>query len=389
MKTMKNQKHNDTRNGKVTAWGNKRLLAPQWTRHWLWLLVAMVIIMIAIGGATRLTGSGLSITEWKPLLGAIPPLSDASWAVEFEKYRQSSQYELLNAGMSLADFKSIYWWEWGHRQFGRLIGVIFLIPFLMLAWGWLKGRVSGSLIVTLLGICVLGALQAAVGWIMVASGLEPGMTAVAPVKLMLHLIVAAFILFNLVTLARSLSPAGRAVIPERIAVLARIIVGLLFFQIALGALVAGAKAGLSYNTWPLMDGHFIPPLGDLFVVSPWYENFFDNVAMVQFQHRMMAYCLVVVVPVYAWLVGRELPGSAAARQAVLMSVFVLAQAVIGVVTLLLAVPLWAGLLHQVLAMVTLAVGTYHMASVTGAVVSTPARGRQKPVILEMDQTFNA
>lgn len=367
----------------------RAMQAPEWTRYWLWVLVAMVIVMVAIGGSTRLTGSGLSITEWKPLTGAIPPLSDVAWMSEFDKYRQSSQYELLNAGMSLADFKSIYWWEWVHRQFGRLIGIVFLVPFLFLVRGWMAGRVSGSLILSLLGICVLGGLQAVVGWIMVASGLKPGMIAVEPVKLMLHLVVAAFILFSLVNLARGLTPVSRSVVPDRINRLAKVVLGLLFLQIALGALVAGSHAGLTYNTWPLMDGHLIPPTGDLFVVSPWYENFFDNVTMVQFQHRMVAYCLVAAVLVHACLLRKMQPHSRVARQAAILAAFIALQAILGVATLLLSVPLWAGLAHQILAMMTLSVGTYHTLSITGAVETVPVKERDTPIILEMDQTFNA
>src|ERR687893_1398536 len=149
-------------------------------RTWLYALAALVVLMVAIGGATRLTGSGLSITEWEPVTGAIPPLTEQAWMAEFEKYRQISQYELVNKGMTLSEFKFIYAWEWGHRQLGRLIGLVFFLP---LAWFWWRGLVSRRLALTLVAIGVLGAMQAGVGWIMVASGLEPGMTAGAPVKL--------------------------------------------------------------------------------------------------------------------------------------------------------------------------------------------------------------
>ncbi|MEN3930679.1 COX15/CtaA family protein [Microvirga sp. W0021] len=333
--------------------------APSWGKSWIWLLIICVIIMVAIGGATRLTGSGLSITEWKPLTGAIPPLSESSWLSEFEKYRQSPQYELLNTGMSLAEFKSIYWWEWGHRQFGRLMGLVFVIPFLVLVFGWFRKQVSGWLILGLVGLCLLGALQAMVGWIMVASGLKPGMIAVAPVKLMLHLIVATLILASLTFIAQRLSQSQNISSPKCIRWGAWLIFLMVFVQIALGALVAGSKAGLTYNTWPLMDGDFIPPAKYLFMTSPWYENFFDNVTMVQFQHRMFAYCVVIVAGIYSVFVNIRMPATPTARRALLVAGLILVQAALGILTLLLAVPLWAGLAHQILAMLVLVACAYH------------------------------
>jgi len=325
-------------------------------RTWLYILAALVVLMVAVGGATRLTGSGLSITEWKPVTGAIPPLTEQAWQAEFEKYRQISQYELLNKGMTLSEFKFIYAWEWGHRQLGRLIGLVFFVP---LVWFWVRGAIKGRLALTLLGIGALGGLQGAIGWIMVASGLEPGMTAVAPIKLALHLTVASVILACLAWVAaglkdRSASPA------ERIAGFSpRIIVGLVLAQIALGGLVAGSKAGYTYNTWPLMDGSLIPPSSALFVVKPWIENFVDNVLLVQFNHRMLAYALVAFALWHAWDMRRKAYGSAAARRATGIAGLALAQMALGIVTLLLAVPLWAGLAHQVFAMAVLAMAVVH------------------------------
>lgn len=200
---------------------------------------------------------------------------------------------------------------------------------------WLRGKIAGSLPLKLLLIGFLGGFQAAIGWIMVASGLEPGMTAVAPVKLMLHLVVASIILGCLVAIARGLSRPENIMPPSFMRKMARAIVFVMFIQIALGALVAGSKAGLSYNTWPLMDGLPVPPLEDLFVVTPWYENFFDNVALVQFQHRAVAYFLLVLVCVHAIMAKRVVPGSVMARQAGLVAVIVLIQAFLGVMTLIL------------------------------------------------------
>ncbi|HEX2552448.1 MAG TPA: COX15/CtaA family protein [Microvirga sp.] len=322
-------------------------------RAWIWCLAALVVAMVAVGGATRLTGSGLSITEWRPVTGAIPPLSEGAWLAEFERYRAIPQYELVNKGMSLAEFKVIYAWEWGHRQLGRLIGLVFAGP---LAWFWWRGRITGRLALAMLAIGALGGLQGAVGWIMVRSGLQPGMTAVAPVKLMLHLTLASAILASLVWVATGLKDAPRA--PDRGArslVGPRLLLALVLVQIALGALVAGSRAGLTYNTWPLMDGELVPSLRALFVVSPWIENFVDNVTLVQFNHRLVAYLLVAAALVHAI----AMRGTPAAARAGALALVVLAQAGLGIVTLLLAVPLWAGLAHQLLAMAALGLAAAH------------------------------
>ena len=332
-------------------------------RIWLYALAALVIVMVAVGGATRLTGSGLSITEWKPVTGAIPPLTERAWMDEFEKYRQISQYELVNKGMTLSEFKFIYAWEWGHRQLGRLIGLVFFVP---LVWFWARGAIKGRLVLTLLGIGALGGLQGAIGWIMVASGLEPGMTAVAPIKLTLHLTVASIILVCLVWVAAGLKPRqSAATVLGGGKGAALILLGLILAQIALGGLVAGSKAGLTYNTWPLMDGALIPPASALFVVTPLIENFVDNVALVQFNHRMVAYAVVAFALWHAWGLSRKAPGSVSARGASGVAALAIAQMILGIVTLLLVVPLWAGLAHQVLAMLVLAMATAH-ARLSGA-----------------------
>jgi heme a synthase len=325
-------------------------LAP--VRMWLWFVAFLVLAMILVGGATRLTGSGLSITEWRPLLGAIPPLSEAAWLAEFEKYRAIPQYQLLNKGMSLTDFKFIYWWEWGHRQLGRFIGVAYMLP---LAWFWLRGVVRGRLALWLLALGALGGFQGAIGWIMVASGLKEGMVAVAPVKLALHLTTACLILTGLVWTARRLHFAEAESVPIRIALAAKGIVVLLLVQIALGALVAGSKSGLTYNTWPLMDGALVPGTDVLFVVKPWIENFVDNPALVQFNHRMTAYLLLAVAIWHAI----DARGTLAARGAVHVAAALSLQAALGIVTLLLHVPLWAGLTHQILAALILIATVIH------------------------------
>jgi len=321
-------------------------------RAWLWSLAALVVLMVAVGGATRLTGSGLSITEWKPVTGAIPPLGQDAWTQEFAKYQASPQYSLLNRGMTLDAFKTIYWWEWGHRQLGRFLGLSFALPFL---WFWAKGFLDGRLALKLLLLGALGGLQAGVGWIMVASGLQPGMTAVAPLKLMLHLTLASLILAGLVWLAVGLGePGPRAANRERWA--SRVLLGLVLIQIALGGLVAGSKAGLTFNTWPLMDGRLVPPAETLFAVTPWIENFVDNVALVQLNHRLMAYMVIAFALWHAFAARASGP---VGRRASVLAGLCLAQGALGVVTLLLGVPLWAGLAHQLAAMAVLGTATAH------------------------------
>ena len=338
-------------------------------RAWLIALALLVMAMVTVGGATRLTGSGLSITEWRPVTGAVPPLTQEAWLAEFAKYRESPQYRLLNQGMSLDEFKFIYWWEWSHRQLGRLIGLVFFLP---LVWFWLKGFIRGRLALAFLGVGALGGLQGAVGWIMVASGLEPGMTAVAPIRLALHLTLASLILAALVWIATGLDQtqaeegrdgrAGRAVLRS-----AGLLVALIFAQIALGGLVAGSRAGFTYNTWPLMDGRLVPPASALFSGTPLIENFVDNLALVQFNHRTMALLLVGIALWHALAVRRRAPGSTVARRAEALAGLCLAQMALGIVTLVLVVPLWAGLGHQLLAMIVLAMAVFHARRCAGPV----------------------
>jgi heme a synthase len=343
-------------------------------RKWLWFVAFLVLAMILVGGATRLTGSGLSITEWRPFMGAIPPLSDAAWLSEFEKYKAIPQYDLVNRGMSLGDFKFIYWWEWGHRQLGRFVGFAYMLP---LFYFFIKGTVRGKLFVWLLAVGLLGGFQGAIGWIMVASGLKQGMTAVAPVKLALHLTTACIILVSLVWTARALRPTvssltiGASKSWSRDSLAAASLVGLLLVQIMLGALVAGSKSGLTYNTWPLIDGAFVPSYDVLFVVKPWIENFVDNAALVQFNHRMSAYILIAFA-VWHWFSLRQ-RAAAGARSALHLVAGISLQAGLGIVTLLLVVPLWAGLMHQIFAAFLLVVTVMHAENMRRGDASIQAR----------------
>lgn len=326
-------------------------------RIWLAVMAALVFTMVLVGGATRLTDSGLSITEWRPFMGAIPPLTEAGWLAEFEKYRQIPQYQLVNKGMSLADFKFIYWWEWGHRQFGRFIGFAWFLPLFWFAW---KGAVRGALFWKLAVIGALGGLQGAIGWLMVHSGLQEGMVSVAPIKLTLHLSLASVIFALIVWMWSGLDKAPREPVAPRVGLGAKLVLAGLFAQIALGGLVAGLDAGLTFNTWPLMDGGFAPALESLFAQSPLIQNFAANVALVQFNHRLGAYLLLGLALWHVLAARRAMPGSRAAFRAHLIAGLILCQAALGIVTLLLAVPLWAGLAHQGFAIILLGLAALHV-----------------------------
>jgi cytochrome c oxidase assembly protein subunit 15 len=322
-------------------------------RVWLLVVAALVFVMVSIGGATRLTGSGLSITEWQPIMGTLPPLSQADWLEAFAKYRQIPQYEHVNRGMSLEAFKVIFWWEWTHRFLGRLIGAAFLLPFIYFL---ATGRISRGLAAKLAGIFALGALQGAVGWYMVRSGLADRID-VSQYRLALHLGLAILIFGALIWVALSLD--GRKAPPRAThAVAAGGIVLLVFVQVLLGALVAGLKAGAGYNTWPLMDGRLVP--SGLGAMQPWYLNLFENAMTVQFNHRVVAYALVLATLWHAWGAMRGTDGARIKKSAVVLAVAVLAQAALGIWTLLAQVPLALGLAHQAGAAAVFGVAVWHL-----------------------------
>ena len=318
-------------------------------RIWLSILFVMVVMMIAVGGLTRLTDSGLSITEWKPVTGAVPPMSAEAWDVEFEKYREIPEYQLQNKGMSLAEFKVIYWWEWGHRQLGRTVGLVWALGFLGFAvtrnipTGWTR---------RLFLIGGLGGLQGAIGWWMVSSGLSGQMLDVASYRLATHLglafVILGFIAWYILLLSRpekDLMQARRG----KEAKLYSLSTGLLhasFVQILLGALVAGIDAGRTFTDWPLMAGGFFPP--DAFALTPWWSNFFENAGLVQFIHRMWGYLLVI----FAVVVWRRARGSAHgatrfAFNAVMAALAV--QIVLGIATVLYVAPWQLAIVHQLMA----------------------------------------
>jgi cytochrome c oxidase assembly protein subunit 15 len=339
------------------------LLSPRrLVRLWLLVVAALVFITLLVGGATRLTESGLSIVEWKPLTGVTPPLSDGAWQTEFEKYKSTPQYQQLNRGMSLDEFKTIYWWEWTHRLLGRIIGAAFLLPFFWFLW---RGWIDRKLQVLLWTIFGLGALQGAVGWWMVASGLT-GRVSVSQYRLAFHLTLACVIYAALVWTAQRLMPPPSTPMPRRLRMTARVLLILVLVQIYFGALVAGLDAGLVYNTFPLIDGAFVPDTVRLFFEQPLWKNFFENTLMVQFQHRMLAYAIVLIAIAHLFDVAATTRGGRVLATARRLAVVVVVQVSIGVYTLIQQAPISLSLLHQAMAIVLLTIAVVHAERITAA-----------------------
>jgi heme a synthase len=322
-------------------------------RIWLMILFALVFVMIAVGGATRLTDSGLSITEWRPVTGALPPMSEADWQAEFEKYQQIDQFQIQHSWMQLEDFKQIYWWEWGHRQLGRVIGLVWALGFF---WFLLRRKIPAGWTGRLLLLGGLGGLQGAIGWWMVASGVTTGegMTSVASYRLATHLGLAFVILGLIAWYAMLLGRTERDLMQARRAKerrqfgMATGMLHLAFLQIILGALVAGIDAGRYFVDWPLMQGQFFPP--DAFDATPAWRNFFENPGLVQFMHRMTGY-LLAGFGIAVWLRGRRSahPRTRFAFNA--MAAALALQIVVGIVTVMNAAPVHIALTHQALAVV--------------------------------------
>ncbi len=330
---------------------------------WLWSLAGLVFLMVIVGGATRLTESGLSITEWKPLTGIVPPLSPSQWLAEFENYKKIPQFAELFPHMDLRGFKFIFFVEWSHRLLGRLIGAAMALPMIFF---WVKGLLPPGFKAKLLGVLALGVLQGFVGWWMVKSGLSDRVE-VAQERLAIHLLLASLTFAALIWLAVSLRVAQ---IPERRVPGLRWFAGgmvlLVLLQIGLGGLVAGLRAGRALNTWPLIDGYFWPPLDQLTLLSPLWRNFLDNILLVQFQHRMVAYALLALALAQAFYSSRVAAGSRTVRRAWAVAGLVAMQAAIGIATLVLVVPLWAGLLHQAFAMIVLGMAVAHAQALSNA-----------------------
>ena len=320
-------------------------------RIWLMVLFALVMVMIAVGGLTRLTDSGLSITEWAPIRGAIPPMTEADWMAEFEKYKEIPQFRIQNQWMELHDFKMIYWWEWGHRQLGRVIGLVWALGFL----GFLLARrIPAGWTGRLLFIGVLGGAQGAIGWWMVASGLSGSMTSVASYRLATHLglafVILGFIAWYVFLLGREereLMQARRLKEP-RLWGMATGWLHFAFLQILLGALVAGIDAGRSYTDWPLMGGQVLPP--DPFLFEPVWRNFFENPGLVQFIHRMVGY-LLLAFSVAVWLRGRKSAHGVTRTAFSAAFIALCAQVVLGIFTVVTGAPWQVAIVHQVLAVI--------------------------------------
>jgi cytochrome c oxidase assembly protein subunit 15 len=325
-------------------------------RWWLVSIAALIAIMVLVGGATRLTESGLSIVEWKPVTGTLPPFSQEQWTQAFEAYKTTPQYRELNAGMSLAEFKTIFWWEWSHRLLGRVIGVAYLLPFLWFLW---RGALSAELRRRLWLIFGLGALQGAVGWWMVASGLSQRVE-VSQYRLATHLVLALLIFAAVVWTLRRLADRLRSTASARLRITAVALVVVTFVQLYFGALVAGLRAGRVYNTWPDIDGALIPSAARLFFEAPWWRNLFDNTLTVQFEHRMTAYLLFALALLHALDAVRSRAGAAAVSGALWLAAAVTLQATLGILTLLNQVPTSLALVHQAVALAVLTLAVFQV-----------------------------
>jgi len=332
---------------------------------WLFFMCALVAAMVIVGGATRLTDSGLSITEWRPVTGVVPPLTEAGWLEELEKYRQIPEYREVNYGMSLADFKFIYWWEWGHRLLGRAIGLAFFIP---MAFFIATGQARRPLSWKLAGLFLLGGLQGALGWYMVQSGLSERVD-VSQYRLAAHLSLAVLLFALMFWLALDLWPArriGRDAAPKGLRIGAALLAAGVFAQMTLGAFVAGLRAGRTFNTWPLMDGKFFPD--GYFAGTPGLNDLFETAAAVQFNHRIGAYLLAAGAVWFAIAARR----TGAVSRALWVLAAVVGQMLLGVWTVLAATPIALGLAHQGGALIVLATALYAAHGLTSARASTAA-----------------
>lgn len=306
---------------------------------WLLVVAALVCLMILVGGTTRLTDSGLSITEWKPISGALPPLSQSDWEDEFALYQQTTEFQVQNSAMTLQEFEFIYWWEWGHRQLGRLIGLVYFVPFVFF---WLRGDLSARLKPRLFGLLILGGAQGAIGWWMVASGLSDRLD-VSQYRLATHLGMAFIILGVAIWMSLEARYGPPPLRRGRLAGVTAGLLGLVFLQILLGAFVAGLDAGRIYNTWPLMNGELIPE--DYLGGMSFFPAIFESHAAVQMHHRWLGYLVAIAVFAYAALIWRE-PRVSLKPFMVVLPALVIGQIALGIAALLSVVPLHLSLAHQ-------------------------------------------
>jgi cytochrome c oxidase assembly protein subunit 15 len=342
-------------------------------RWWLGTIVVLIAIMALVGGMTRLTEAGLSIVEWKPVTGTLPPLDAAQWTQAFDAYKTIPQYRELNAGMTLDQFKTIFWWEWSHRLLGRVIGVAFLLPFLWFLW---RGALSADLKIRLWLIFGLGALQGAVGWWMVASGLSERVE-VSQYRLATHLALAFLIFASILWTLRRMVDGPSSVASSRLKFTGVALLVLTFVQLYLGALLAGLRAGRVYNTWPQIDGALIPSAARLFFEEPWWRNLFENTLTVQFEHRMVAYTLFALAILHVVDAIRSRAGASAVNGAVWLAAAITLQAMLGILTLLNQVPVALGLAHQAVAMSVLTLAIFQAERLAAR---QPGSGLQKLVL---------
>jgi len=342
----------DAAPGQVRIEGDR--LRP--VRIWLYAMACFVLLMVVVGGITRLTESGLSITSWKPISGAIPPLSAADWQAEFDAYKQIPQYAVVHSWMSLDDFKMIFFWEWFHRLLGRLLGVVFIVPFIVFLF---QKRLSRELAWPLFGLFLLGGFQGLLGWWMVSSGLTE-LTSVSQYRLAAHLTAASLLLVALVYVARSLEP-GRALgrVSGGQLRMGILLLALVIVQIGAGAFVAGLDAGMAYNTWPLMDGAIIPH--GLYVMDPAWRNVFENALTVQFNHRLIAYGITAYIAWMIWRRARDGGFGGVHGWLPRLGFIVLLQVALGIATLLTHVPLPLAVGHQALAFMLAGLATAYIA----------------------------
>jgi cytochrome c oxidase assembly protein subunit 15 len=340
-------------------------------RAWAFAVAALIFVMVLVGGATRLTESGLSITQWKPVSGAIPPLTAADWNAEFEAYKTIPQYAAMNSDMTLAGFKSIFWWEWSHRLLARMIGLAFIVPALGF---WFKGMLTGAVGRRVAVAASLLALEPIVGWWMVSSGLS-NRTEVAQDRLAIHLMIAAATYAALIHAGVGTGVSRNERYGSGFVVAAWGFATLVFAQLGLGALVAGLRAGRIYNDWPLMGGKLLPE--EAFGLSPWFRSMVDDAATAQFDHRLLAYFVVAAALALAVAASRAAPGTKMAMRAKVIAGIALGQAALGVAALLFVVPLPLALAHQAFALALFGMAAAHASAtqrdLAPAVRAAPAR----------------
>ena len=316
-----------------------------YVRLWLYILFALVFLMVILGGLTRLTDSGLSITEWKPLTGALPPISVEGWLIEFQKYSEIPEFKLQNSDMSLSEFKVIYWWEWGHRQLGRIIGLVWFVGFFLLLG---LRKFNKELIWQSLLIGFLIGVQGGIGWWMVSSGLEEGMLDVASYRLSIHLLTAFFILsliyWRILRIHHEYNLSiSRSQFSTALYFLSIIMLLVLYIQIFSGGLVAGIDAGTAYNEWPLMNGQVLPD--ESFDLLPIWINFFHNSALVQFNHRILGYLLFFLVLIF-FIIAKYDTNPAIKRSSFYLIFVATLQVCLGIITILSEAELLYAALHQ-------------------------------------------